>query len=132
MEEREYLSEVCFTALGVDKKVRFAGVMDERGRLLVGRYRKDIKAPLTNHSVTSNTEGPARASTTTFDASNAAINLNRKFEGDLGEIEYQVTKFKKVKLVTLPFTSRSDRILCISTEPETDCQQLTAKLIRSI
>jgi hypothetical protein len=133
VEEREYLSEVCVTALGADKKVRFAGVMDEHGRLLVGRYRKDIKAPLINHSVrNSNTEGQAGASATTFDASNAAINLNRKFEGDLGEIEYQVTKFKKVKLVTLPFTNRNDRILCISTEPETDCQQLTAKLIRSI
>lgn len=48
MEEREYLSKVGFAALGIDKEVRFAGIMDEHGRLLVGRYRKDIKSPLTN------------------------------------------------------------------------------------
>jgi hypothetical protein len=130
VEEREYLSEVCFTALGIDKKVRFAGIVDERGRLLLGRYRKDIRAPLINQSVSK--EHLSGASATTFDASNVAINLNRKFEGDLGEIEYQVTKFKRVKLITIPFTSRNDRILCISTEPETDCQQLTSKLMQSI
>jgi hypothetical protein len=94
VEEREYLSEICFTALGIGKKVRFAGVTDERGRLLLGRYRKDIKSPMTDQSMNKEVS----KTSTTFDASNAAINLNRKFEGDLGEIEYQVTKFKKSKI----------------------------------
>ncbi len=101
--------------------------MDEHGRLLVGRYRKDIKSVMTDQS----TNKEVSKTSTTFDASNAAINLNRKFEGDLGEIEYQAMKFKKVKLVTLPFTSRKDRVLCASTEEKTDCNQLTSKIIRS-
>jgi hypothetical protein len=89
VEEREFLAEVCFTALTIDKKVRFAGVMDERGMLLVGEYRKDIKSPMLKRSPS----GDNAETSTTFNASSTAINLNRKFELDLGDIEYQVTKF---------------------------------------
>jgi hypothetical protein len=46
MEEREYFRELCMEVLKADKNIRFAGVIDDSGKLLVGEYRKDIGSPL--------------------------------------------------------------------------------------
>ena len=46
LEEYDFFTELCQLALSTDRNVRFAGVVDEKGKLLTGRYRKDIKRPL--------------------------------------------------------------------------------------
>lgn len=49
LEEYEFFTELCQLALSIDRNVRFAGVVDNNGRLLTGKYRKDIKSPLQIH-----------------------------------------------------------------------------------
>lgn len=44
--KREFFAELCRPAPSIDRNVRFAGVVDKNGKLLVGEYRKDIKSPL--------------------------------------------------------------------------------------
>ena len=38
MEECEFFSELCLLALSIDRNVRFAGVVDKNGKLLVREY----------------------------------------------------------------------------------------------
>jgi hypothetical protein len=41
MRERDFLHEVCISALCVSKKVSFAGIVDSNGKLLLGHEKKN-------------------------------------------------------------------------------------------
>lgn len=126
MEEHEFFTELCQLALSTDRNVRFAGVVDDSGKLLTGRYRKDIKRPLFQSSAKSDTE------TNIFYASYQSVTLNKTFEPSLGPLKYQLSEFDDVKLLTVPLTVRGDRFLCISIDPMPSCQVTVTKLIKNI
>ncbi len=126
MEERDFFYELCETTLAVDKNIRFAGVIDEAGKLLVGNYRKDIESPLINSS--SLTEQKKNS----FHTSYVSISMLKAFEPHLGGLRYQLTEYDNVKLVTIPLTSRNDRYLCVSMDPAISCQAAVSKIIKKI
>lgn len=41
MHERDFLHEVCISALSVSRKVSFAGIVDSNGKLLLGHEKKN-------------------------------------------------------------------------------------------
>jgi hypothetical protein len=41
MHERDFLHEICISALSVSKKVSFAGIVDSNGKLLLGHEKKN-------------------------------------------------------------------------------------------
>ena len=43
MEERDFLHEICLTALSASKAVKFAAVVDNNAKLIVSQYRKKIQ-----------------------------------------------------------------------------------------
>ncbi len=43
MEERDFLYEMCLAALCMSREVKFAAVIDNNGKLIVGKYRKKIQ-----------------------------------------------------------------------------------------
>ena len=43
MEERDFLHEICLTALSVSKAVKFAAVLDKAARLIVGESRRSTQ-----------------------------------------------------------------------------------------
>lgn len=123
MEERDFFYELCVTTLAVNKIIRFAGVMDNCGKLLVGQYRQDIEIPLIDSS---STKGGS------FHKSYASLSMLKEFEPRLGNLKYQLTEYDHVQLVTIPLTNRNDRYLCISMEPTMLCQNIIAKIIKKI
>lgn len=128
MEERVFLQQLCFTVLAVDRNIRFAGVIDGEGKLLVGEYRTDIQSPMLSSS-------PLRQSDdrNSFRASFMSLNsLRRHFESVFGQLNYQLTDYANLKLVTIPLTDRNDRYLCCSIEPVRNCQNIIAKILESI
>jgi hypothetical protein len=128
MEERAFLQELCSTIMSVDKNIRFAGVINSEGKLLVGNYRKDIQAPMINSSPLG---GSDRINS--FRASYLSLSsLQRPFESFLGQLNYQLTDYDKVKLVTIPLTNRNDLYLCASIDPVKNCQEIIAKILKSI
>lgn len=126
LEEYEFFAELCQLALSTDKNVRFAGVVDSEGKLLTGKYRKDIKRPLYESSSKSDVE------TNMFYASYQSVTLNKTFEPSLGPLKYQLSEFDDVKLLTVPLTVRGDRFLCVSIDPMPSCQITVTKLIKNI
>lgn len=126
MEEREFFVELCHLGLSVDRNVRFAGVVDNNGKLLVGKYREDIKSPL----IESTQKMEARRNL--FYASYPSVSLTRTFEPSLGPLKYQLSEFDGVKLLLVPLTVRSDRFLCVSLDPMPSCQAAVARLLAHI
>jgi hypothetical protein len=45
MEEEDFLHDICLTVLFSSRAVRFAAILDASGKLIVGKYRKEFKAP---------------------------------------------------------------------------------------
>jgi hypothetical protein len=107
-DERVFFLETCCAALESDNSIRFAGVINNQGKLLVGKYRRNIGSPL----IKSN---PARdPQSSSFFRAYQTLSLEKQFESDLGGLQFQLTSFKKVILLTIPLTVRNDRYLCIS------------------
>jgi hypothetical protein len=147
MEERDYLQQLCIEVLAVDKNIRFAGVMQDNGALIVGQYRKDIESPrikfsqLVEGSKGNGSRGgldgdhfhqKSSVPISSFQASKMAFDLNRQFEKDLGALNYQLFSFGKVLLVTIALTNRNDRYLCISIDPVPNSQDIVSKVLKSI
>jgi hypothetical protein len=122
-EERDFLQKLCDSILNSDKAVRFSGVINSEGKLLIGRYRADIPSPL----IKANTEGDTRA--TSFYSAYQALAINKKFESDLGQIRFQMTEFDKVTLVSVPLTATNDRFLCISLDAPTYHERVIPKIL---
>lgn len=132
--------------LQADKNIRFAGVIDDSGKLLVGEYRKDIESPLIKASrlkeeaniVDSRGTSSGSSATTggivnsTFLASRMIFALNKQFEGDLGHLNYQLTEYGKVKLLTIALSNENNYYLCVSIDPVKDCHPVVLKVLKSI
>lgn len=121
--ERDFLHKLCESILNVDKTVRFAGVIDNEGKLLIGRYRADVPSPLIKANMEQNTKA------TSFYSAYQALAINKRFESDLGQIRFQVTEFDKVTLVSIPLTAQSDRYLCISLDAPTYHERVIPKIL---
>jgi hypothetical protein len=122
-QERDFLHKLCESILNADKTVRFAGVIDNEGKLLIGRYRADIPSPLIKANMEQNTKA------TSFYSAYQALAINKRFESDLGQIRFQVTEFDKVTLVSIPLTAQSDRYLCISLDAPTYHERVIPKIL---
>jgi hypothetical protein len=122
-QERDFLHKLCGSILNADKTVRFAGVIDNEGKLLIGTYRADIPSPLIKANMEQNTKA------TSFYSAYQALAINKRFESDLGQIRFQVTEFDKVTLVSIPLTAQSDRYLCISLDAPTYHERVIPKIL---
>jgi hypothetical protein len=137
MEERDYFRELCVEVLKADKNIRFAGVIDDSGKLLVGEYRKDIESPLIranqivdSRGISSSASGGIASSS--FLASKMIFALNKQFENDLGHLNYHLTEYGKVKLLTVALSNENSHYLCVSIDPVGDCQPVVVKVLKSI
>jgi hypothetical protein len=122
-QERDFLHKLCESILNADKTVRFAGIIDNEGKLLIGRYRADVPSPLIKANMEQNTKA------TSFYSAYQALAINKRFESDLGQIRFQVTEFDKVTLVSIPLTAQSDRYLCISLDAPTYHERVIPKIL---
>ncbi|MDQ3869822.1 MAG: hypothetical protein M3250_09755, partial [Thermoproteota archaeon] len=95
MEERDFLHEICLTVLCVSKDVKFAGVVDSNGKLLMGEYRKNIQGPLVK-SDSINTQ----KSNSFFLSYLAPAVKGRNFDLEQGKVHFKLTEFDNVKLAT--------------------------------
>ena len=126
MEEREFLLEICIAVLGTDKNIRFAGVMDNEGKLLVAKYRKNIQKPLIASSSTKD------MSSSSFYAGHLTVSIKKEFESHLGELHFQLTEFERVRLLTIPITSRKDRYLCVSMDNSPNYENIISKILENL
>jgi hypothetical protein len=100
--------------------------MDNEGKLLVAKYRKNIQKPLITTSSTNDmTSG-------TFYAGHLTVSIKKQFESHLGELHFQLTEFERVRLLTIPITSRKDRYLCVSMDNSPNYENVISKILENL
>jgi hypothetical protein len=102
------------------------GVIDLNGKLLAGKFSSNLQKTLNNSNRTSD------FSQNKIYSGNLALAIKKKFESDLGDLHFQLTEFDKVKLLTIPLTSRNDRYLCISLDNIDSYEKTITKIIDSL
>lgn len=105
--------------LDIDRRIRFAGVVTNRGEVIEGGFQQQVE-PLLDQK---------REQQLYLD-SLLAIGSLKEFSDNLGNVVYNITEYKKVILMTIPL--KEGKILCISVSPDVDIMNLKSEVFRLI
>ena len=112
MEEK-----ISYTVLSVDKRVRFAGVVSEKGEVIEGGFQNEAGPLLDQHKEQQ-----------IYLDSLSAIDTLKEFSESLGDVMYNITEYKKVVLLTFPL--KQGRILCVSVCPGIDLMNVKNQVLK--
>lgn len=101
------LEASCDAMLTVPK-VRFTGVIDRMGNMVVGKFKKGVKPYLDDQE---NRMAYMEFAMELF--------LREEFDEKLGEIEYVLSRRKKISLISIPL---GDYMVLVSAEPGADAE----------
>ena len=99
--------KISSLVLGLDERIRFVGIVNQRGEVIEGGFNKNV-VPLLDLDKEQQL----------YLESLSAISSLRNFSDSLGDVIYNVVEYKKVILLTFPL--RESKILCISLSPGID------------
>jgi hypothetical protein len=114
--EFQFFESKCKT-LTQEKEIRFAGIIDDDGKLIAGGFKDGI-VPLADD------EGKLHD----FMEFASRITLRKEFDKILGPINYIAARRDKVVLISFPFPV-SKFVLLISAEPTVDIEGLAKKVV---
>ncbi|MDQ3838920.1 MAG: hypothetical protein M3297_06595 [Thermoproteota archaeon] len=112
MEER-----ISDTLLGMDRHVRFVGVVTDKGEVIEGGFQNEV-SPLLDQSK----EQQIYLETL------STIDAVMEFSESLGDLVCNITEYRKVVLLTFPL--KRGRILCISVCPGIDLLNFKDQVLR--
>ena len=109
------LPALCNSIFDVDENIRFVGMIDEMGKLIVGDMKKDTP-PLEKN------DGSIRLYL------GYAINniLRRDFDNVFGKVIYTFSEREKIKLLTIPL---DENLLLVSFDKLADHTKLINKIL---
>lgn len=114
--QKQFYDEKCENLLKRGE-IRFAGIIDEGGKLVSGGFKKDIR-PFADDENTLNS----------FMEFASKFSLRKEFDKTLGPINYLAARRDKLVLISFPFPV-SKIILLISAEPTVDIEELAKQVV---
>ncbi|MFQ5941683.1 MAG: DUF6659 family protein [Nitrososphaerales archaeon] len=99
--------DLCKEILNSDKKIRFAGVCDKTGKIKHGGQQEGVKSILSPEE----SEQSLKQALSRWE-------FRGSFEPKFGKGEYSLTKYEKVKRMTVPVDE--NHLLLVSTEIDVD------------
>ena len=108
-EQIQALEGACDTLLAVPK-MRFVGVINKLGKLVVGRFGEGVTSHLSDKE-----DGMAYMELA------MEIFLREEFDDKLGSIDYVLSKRKKVNIISMPI---GNYLILISTERDADVDSI--------
>lgn len=93
----------CKEVMSINYKIRFAALLDKKGKRIAGGYRENISSYLSPHEV----------NMSLYYAHQRWENRG-KLSNRIGDARYSLTEYEKVKQITIPIGKRF--LLLISTE----------------
>jgi hypothetical protein len=111
-DDDEYLAGICDQVLHSDKSIRFVGIPNKMGKLVVLRYRNGLVPLITEQEI----EMLAIESV-------LRMNTRKDFESKFGRPIYSFTLYEKVKRATLTLQYKNSEeypILMVSFDTEAD------------
>ena len=101
-----------------DDEVRFAGLLDEFGKLLAGGYKQNISPRLTEeqHDVVCK-ELAAR------------VEKRKKYDTELGRVKYSASRREHVVIMSFPIY---EKVIMIVAEPNVNIDRLAFRIIEKL
>ncbi len=100
-----------------EKEIRFAGIIDEDGKLISGGFKEGL-TPLEDDET----------KLQSFMEFVSKVSIRKEFDESLGPINYLAARRDKAVLVSFPFPV-SKILLLISAEPTADIENLATKVV---
>lgn len=112
------LPTLCNSIFEIDEKIRFVGMIDEMGKLIVGEMKKGTTSLEKN-------DGSIRLYL------GYAINniLRRDFDNVFGKVLYTFSEREKIKLLTIPI---EENLLLVSIDKLADHDKLINKILDAV
>ena len=98
--------KICNSILSVDPKIRFAGVINERGRLVAGGMKENVE-PLENE----------KDDEMIFMELALRVKMRKEFDRQLGPVNFAMASRKRALAISVPI---KEDILYVVAEPDAD------------
>ena len=110
--------ELCERVKKVDSKVRFAGVINSKGRLVAGGMVSSKKRL-----------GDRKGDEMLYMELALRVRMRREFDDDLGKVEFSMS-FRE-KLIVMSFPMEND-VLMVSMERKTQFEKISFKILKLV
>ncbi len=110
--------EICESIKKLDSKIRFAGVINERGRLVAGGIKDGIE-PLDSE----------KEDEMLFMELALRVKMRKEFDKQLGKVKFSMSLRDKALALSFPI---GDDALYVYAEPDADFKVLSPKILESI
>jgi len=107
---------LCTLSQKIDSKVRFAGVINSKGRLIAGGMAPSIKRL-----------GDRKRDEMLYMELALRVKMRREFDDDLGEVKFSMS-FRE-KLIVMSFPMKDD-VLMVSMERKTQFEQIAFSILK--
>jgi len=101
-----------------DHEVRFAGLLDEFGKILAGGYSKDIIPKLTDEQHDTVCKELA-----------ARVAKRKKYDKELGRVKYSASRREHVVIMSFPIY---EKVIMIVAEPNVNIDRLAFRIIEKL
>jgi hypothetical protein len=101
-----------------DDEVRFAGLLDEFGKLLAGGYKQGINPRLTEEQHDSVCKELA-----------ARVAKRKKYDTELGRVKYSASRREHVVIMSFPIY---EKVIMIVAEPHVNIDRLAFRIIEKL
>lgn len=105
------LDKLCFQIFKLDRRVRYAGVLDETGRVIAGGMRKGISSL-----------EPASEDLRLMANLTIQIGTDKTWDQYFGKIQYTLVKREKLSMLIFGVGTH---LMLITTQPDVDLDQVT-------
>jgi len=115
MESQEQIKsfqEACNSILALPK-IRFTGIINQMGRIVTGKYKEGVTSYLDDKE-----DGMAYMELA------MEVFLREEFNEKLGEVDYVLSKRKKINIISIPMKKY---LILISSEPEAEVEDIIEK-----
>ena len=109
---------MCASIQKIDDKIRFAGVINSKGRLTAGGMAPSIKRL-----------GDRKRDEILYMELALRVKMRREFDNDLGEVKFSMSFREKLIVMSFPM---EDNVLMISMERKTKFEQIAFSILKHI
>jgi hypothetical protein len=125
-----FLHGICYIVLCVDSRIKFVGIVDSNGKLLIGKYREEIRKQKENVG-----QDICNIKSSLFYTSLVLPGLKiykRRVRKVKVKDSFKVVEFDKIKLAISPLSCRLDRYLCVYLEPSASYEEIIPKIKQTV
>lgn len=125
-----FLHGICYIVLCVDSRIKFVGIVDSNGKLMIGKYREEIRKQKEDVG-----QDICNIKSSLFYTSLVLPGLKiykRRVRKVKVKDSFKVVEFDRIRLAISPLSCRLDRYLCVYLEPSASYEEIIPKIKQTV